>query len=127
MIAKKTESTLKEKAVSYRILEFGSCFESTQHAAEMIQTPVERIAKTLVFYASFRVIAVITSDTAKVDNQRFIGIANSKAQVYMDITVKHLADGQVFPSAGTDNGAIAILSDDLYTAVNCNGMVDVCK
>lgn len=156
MIAENIADALKEKAVPYKILEFNIPFESTYHAAKMIKTPVEHIAKTLVFHAPIGALVVITSGMAKIDNQKFkkrfefrplmlkpdelrevtgfepgsvspIGVASNSIQVYMDITIKQLRDEQVYPSGGTYNSAIEILATDLYIAADCKGMVDVCK
>lgn len=156
MISEKIRNALDEKSVPYRILEFDMPFESTFHAAEMIETPVENIAKTLVFQATFGTLVLITSGIAKIDNRKFkerfefrplmlkpdelkeltgfepgcvspIGIASDSIQVYMDITLDQLTVKQVYPSGGTDNCAIEILADDLYMAAECKDMVDVCK
>lgn len=156
MITQDIKSILKEKNIPYKILAFSSSFESTYHAAEIIKTPVEYIAKTLAFQAPFGVIVIIASGTAKVDNKKFknrfeirplmlkpeelkeltgfepgcvspIGISSDKVEVYMDISLKNLNDGLVYPSCGTDRSAIEISSDDLYTAADCIEVVDVCR
>ena len=156
MTTQNIETILKEKEIPYQILEFSSPFESTYHAAEVIKTPVEYIAKTLAFQAPFGVIVIIAPGTAKVDNKKFknkfevrplmlkpdqlkeltgfepgcvspIGISSDKIKVYMDVSLKNLTQGLVYPSCGTDRSAIGISSADLYIAADCVGIVDVCK
>lgn len=117
MISEKVENKLKEKASSYKILEFDTPFETTQQAADMMKIPVSRIAKVLVFRGDMEVIVVIVSGIAKIDNKKFkerfqirpimlsldelknitgyssgsvspIGISNGFVKVYMDLTIK---------------------------------------
>lgn len=156
MINKRVEDILEEKGVLYRILEFNMPFISTEDSARVIQTPIESIAKTLVFEDLFGALVIIASGTAKVDNKKFkdrfgfrplmlkadelreltgfeagsvspVGISSNKVKVYMDVSVKRLMEGFVYPSAGTEDSAIEITAADLYKAASCKGTVDVCK
>lgn len=153
----KVQAALTECAVPYEERSFSEPFETTDRAAEMLQTDKEHIAKTMVFQSpTGSTVTIIASGTARVDNRKFkerfdfhptmmkpdalvvrtgyesgsvspIGIAARRDRVYMDASLLRYRGETVYPSGGTDRCAIAISPEALYQAAQCSGEVDVCK
>lgn len=147
---------LEKSGVPFEERSFDVPFETTVQSAEMLETDMEHIAKTMVFRAPSGAITLIAPGNAKVDNQKFkqqfgirptmmkadelmeltgfepgavspVGIASSRNSVYMDASLMAFRGETVFPSAGTDRCAIAITPEDLCKAAGCSGVVDVCR
>lgn len=153
----KVRAALAESSVAYEERSFDAPFETTDRAAEMLQTDTEHIAKTMVFQSpTGSAVTIIAAGTARVDNRKFkerfdfhptmmkadalialtgfepgsvspLGIAARRNRVYMDTSLLRLREEPVYPSGGTDRCAIAIRPEALYQAARCSGTVDVCR
>ncbi|MEG0108104.1 MAG: YbaK/EbsC family protein [Lachnospiraceae bacterium] len=156
MAEQRVINAIQKKQIKCKVLEFERPFESTEDAKNMIDTSLERMAKTLAFRSQFGAVILIVSGEAKVDPVKFkkkfgfrpmmldveelmeftgyapgsvspIGLSHNKVKIYMDASIKRFTEGDVYPSAGEDNSALAITACELYRAADCQAYVNVCN
>lgn len=144
---------LKKYHLEDRIQEFSASSATVELAAEALGVAPERIAKSLSFKKDDHALIVVAAGDAKVDNRKFKDAFSMKAkmltpeevlsltnhaiggvcpfgnpertEVYLDESMKRFET--MFPAAGSSNSAIELTLEELYTAANAKGWVDVCK
>ena len=122
-------------------------------AAQALNVPPGRIAKTMGFHARDGCILVVVAGDRRIDNQKFrkefdlklkmlhgdgvesltgyspggvCPFANPpSAKKYIDVSVK--AYETVYPACGTSNSAIELTPDDLFRFAEAEKWVDICK
>jgi prolyl-tRNA editing enzyme YbaK/EbsC (Cys-tRNA(Pro) deacylase) len=137
------------------VIELKLSSATVQLAAEHLHVAPERIAKTLAFRGENKegAMLVVMAGDAKIDNKKFRGEFGFKAHmlspeetlelvghavggvcpfalnqdwpVFMDESLKRFET--VFPACGSNNSAIELTIDDLYTLGNGKSWIDVCK
>lgn len=156
MAAKQVVNLLKKQDFEYEIRDCERDFDSTEDAMELLGVPMERIAKTLVFAAPIGVNVIVLSGDARIDFAKYekkfkvkkvvldaedlldytgyvsgavspLALANKRAKVYLDVSLKRFEDSYVYPSAGTLNSAIGITSLDLYKVSGAKEWIDICE
>lgn len=153
----KVRRALTESGVKYRELVFDEPFQTTAHAAVMMDTTIESLAKTIVFKnPDGGAIVVSMAGTAKIDNKKFqrkfkfrptmmeademmeligytpgnvspLGIASDDIKLYMDFSLFAFGNNTVYPSGGEESSSLAITAVDLYKAAKYISTVDVSK
>lgn len=153
MSIEKARAFFREHGMEDRVLEFDVSSATVELAAQAVGCAPERIAKTLSFKKGESCVLIVAAGDARIDNHKFkeafgmkatmlphddverlIGHAvggvcpfgrNEGVPVYIDESVKRFES--VYPAVGSDNSAIALSIDELYTLSSAEGWVDVCK
>ena len=135
-------------------MEFSASSSTVELAAKALNVAPARIAKTLSFKVNDGCVLVVTAGDAKIDNAKYkaffgvkakmltpeealaftghavggicpFGIENEKVICYTDKSLQRFAT--VFPAAGSNNSAIELTCEELFTYANSKAWVDVCK
>ena len=135
-------------------MEFSASSATVELAAKALNVAPARIAKTLSFKVNDGCVLVVTSGDAKIDNAKYkaffgakakmltpeealaftghavggicpFGIENEKVICYTDKSLQRFAT--VFPAAGSNNSAIELTCEELFTYANSKAWVDICK
>lgn len=136
------------------IMEFSASSATVELAAKALNVAPARIAKTLSFKVNDGCVLVVTAGDAKIDNAKYkaffgvkakmltpeealaftghavggicpFGIENEKVICYTDKSLQRFAT--VFPAAGSNNSAIELTCEELFSYANSKAWVDVCK
>jgi len=136
------------------IMEFSASSATVELAAKALNVAPARIAKTLSFKVNDVCVLVVTAGDAKIDNAKYkaifgvkakmltpeealaftghavggicpFGIENEKVICYTDKSLQRFAT--VFPAAGSNNSAIELTCEELFSYANSKAWVDVCK
>ena len=136
------------------IMEFSVSSATVELAAKALNVAPARIAKTLSFKVNDGCVLVVTAGDAKIDNAKYkaifgvkakmltpeealaftghavggicpFGIENEKVICYTDKSLQRFAT--VFPAAGSNNSAIELTCEELFSYANSKAWVDVCK
>lgn len=136
-----------------RVLEFDVSSATVDLAAQALSVRPARIAKTLSFKIDDGCILIVTAGDAKIDNSKYKAKFHSKAKmlayeevepltgsavggvcpfavpghvpVYLDVSLQRFHT--VFPACGSDNSAIELGCDELFTLSGALEWIDVCK
>ncbi len=153
MAIEKVREYFRQLGMEDKIIELPQSSATVELAAEALHCEPQRIAKTLSFHVSDKVILIVAAGDAKVDNQKYkqyfgekakmldfseaeslIGHAvggvcpfavNKGVKVYLDKSLKRFES--VFPAAGSGNSAILMTLNELEKYSNCVDWIDVCK
>lgn len=153
MAIEKVREYFRQLGMEDKIIELPQSSATVELAAEALHCEPQRIAKTLSFHVSDKVILIVAAGDAKVDNQKYkqyfgekakmldfseaeslIGHAvggvcpfavNKGVEVYLDKSLKRFES--VFPAAGSGNSAIFLTLNELEKYSNCVDWIDVCK
>ena len=135
-------------------MEFSASSATVELAAKALNVAPARIAKTLSFKVNDGCVLVVTAGDAKIDNAKYkaffgvkakmltpeealaftghavggicpFGIENEKVICYTDKSLQRFAT--VFPAAGSNNSAIELTCEELFSYANSKAWVDVCK
>ena len=135
-------------------MEFPVSSATVELAAKALNVAPARIAKTLSFKVNDGCVLVVTAGDAKIDNAKYkaffgakakmltpeeamaftghavggicpFGIENEKVICYTDKSLQRFAT--VFPAAGSNNSAIELTCEELFSYANSKAWVDVCK
>ena len=136
------------------IMEFSASSATVELAAKVLNVAPARIAKTLSFKVNDGCVLVVTAGDAKIDNAKYkaifgvkakmltpeealaftghavggicpFGIENEKVICYTDKSLQRF--DTVFPAAGSNNSAIELTCEELFSYANSKAWVDVCK
>lgn len=154
MAIDKVRENFKGKGLEERIIEYEVSSATVELAAKAAGCEPQRIAKTLSFDVSGRVILIVAPGDAKVDNPKYKSHFGTKAkmlpfddaerltghavggvcpfavnegvEVYLDESLKRF--DTVFPACGSDNSAIEMTIEEIekHSDGFC-GWVDVCR
>lgn len=153
MSIEKVKDYFKQISIEDRIREFNVSSATVELAAKALNCEECRIAKTLSFHVDDKVVLVVTSGDAKIDNQKYkvqfetkakmlsyeeaeplIGHAvggvcpfavNEGVEVYLDESLKRFET--VFPACGSSNSAIELSIPELEQYSHCKSFIDVSK
>lgn len=153
MAIEKAREYFRQLDMEDKIIELPQSSATVELAVEALHCEPQRIAKTLSFHVSDKVILIVAAGDAKVDNQKYkqyfgekakmldfseteslIGHAvggvcpfavNKGVEVYLDESLKRF--DSVFPAAGSGNSAILLTLNELEKYSNCVDWIDVCK
>jgi len=146
------ESYLKEKGYGDRIMVFDVSSATVALAAQAIGTEPARIAKSLTFLVDGKAVMIVCAGDGKVKNGLFKAFFHEKAKmltgeevstmigheiggvcpfgipetvsVYLDSSLQRF--DIVYPACGSDNSAVRLTPDELYTLSNARAWVEVC-
>lgn len=153
MAIEKVREYFSQFGMKDKIIELPQSSATVELAAEALHCEPQRIAKTLSFHVSDRVVLIVAAGDAKIDNQKYkqyfgekarmldfseaeslIGHAvggvcpfavNEDVEVYLDKSLKRFES--VYPAAGSGNSAILLTLDELEKYSKCLDWIDVCK
>lgn len=153
MSVEKVKKYFEEKGIADRIQEFEISSATVTLAAKALQCEENRIAKTLSFHVSEKVVLIVAAGDAKIDNAKYkaqfgakakmlsfdeteplIGHAvggvcpfavNEGIETYLDISLKRFST--VFPACGSSNSAIELSLKELEEYSDYKEWIDVCK
>lgn len=153
MAIEKVRDYFRKYGIEDRIREFDVSSATVELAAEALDCAPQRIAKTLSFMLSDKVILIVTAGDAKVDNVKYKARFGKKAkmlsldqveelvghgvggvcpfavndgvEVYLDESMKRFET--VFPACGSSNSAIELTMEELEKYSGYVEWVDVCK
>ena len=136
-----------------RVLEFDVSSATVELAGVALSVPGKRIAKTLSFKLGDGCILIVAAGDAKIDNAKYKAEFHTKAKmlsfdevepltgslpggvcpfavpghvpVYLDVSLRRFAT--VFPACGSDNSAIELSCDELFSLAHAQKWIDVCK
>ena len=156
MASKRVEKLLKKQSFPYEIRDCERDFLSTEDSRELLNIPMVKIAKTLVYGAPIGANMIILSGDALIDSGKYekkfkvkqvrmdeedlmdytgnepgavspIAVPNKRVKIYLDISLKRFMDQYVYVSGGTMNSAIGITAKDLFAVTGAREWVDICK
>lgn len=153
MSMEKARAHLAKHGLEDRIIELRQSSATVALAAEALGCAPEHIAKTLSFVNGESAILILAAGTARIDNAKFKARFGMKAKmlpaevvegiighgvggvcpfgvnpgipVYLDESLK--AYEIVYPAAGNAASGVRLTVDELFTASEALGFVDVCK
>lgn len=153
MSMEKARAHLAKHGLEDRIIELRQSSATVAMAAEALGCAPEHIAKTLSFVNGESAILILAAGTARIDNAKFKARFGMKAKmlpaevveeiighgvggvcpfgvnpgipVYLDESLK--AYDIVYPAAGNAASGVRLTVDELFTASEALGFVDVCK
>ena len=153
MAIEKVREYFSQSGMEDNIIELPQSSATVELAAEALRCEPQRIAKTLSFHVSDRVVLIVAAGDAKIDNQKYkqyfgekarmldfseaeslIGHAvggvcpfavNEGVEVYLDKSLKRFES--VYPAAGSANSAILLTLDELEKYSKYSDWIDVCK
>lgn len=153
MSMEKARAHLAKHGLEDRIIELRQSSATVALAAEALGCAPEHIAKTLSFVNGESAILILAAGTARIDNTKFKARFGMKAKmlpaevvegiighgvggvcpfgvnpgipVYLDESLK--AYEIVYPAAGNAASGVRLTVDELFTASEALGFVDVCK
>lgn len=152
MSLQQAKNYLKQFNRDQDILEFDVSSATVELAAQALNCPPERIAKTLSFKIANQAILIVTAGDVKIDNRKYKETFKTKAKmlsreevstiighdvggvcpfgvnpnvsIYLDKSLKRFKT--VFPACGSSNSAIEVTIDELRDYTNAS-WIDVCK
>ena len=153
MAIEKVRSYFEKVGIADRIQEFDVSSATVALAAKALGCEECQIAKTLSFYGNEKVILIVTSGDAKIDNAKFkstfsmkakmlsfddaeslIGHAvggvcpfavNDGVEIFLDESLRRF--NNIYPACGSSNSAICLTIDELEKYSSFLSWVDVCK
>lgn len=154
MSVEEVRNYLKKWGLHKGVMEMDTSSATVDLAAEAVGVIPARIAKTLSFKQGDTCLLIVTAGDAKIDNPKFKSVFGMKAkmlsaeevktftghpvggvcpfalkhpdiQVYTDISMKRFET--VYPACGSGNSAVELTCDELFTASQSSGWIDVCK
>lgn len=153
MAINKVKKYFEKWNISEKIIEFSVSSATVPLAAKALNTDEDNIAKTLSFQLKDKVIVIVMSGKARVNNSKYkqyfhqkakmlpveqteelLGHAaggvcpfalNSGVDIYLDATLKN--HKTVFPACGSSNSAIELSIDELEKYSHYSAWIDVCK
>lgn len=153
MSFEKAKAYLQQKGFENQIIIPKTKSGTVQQAAEALGVKPEMIAKTLSFLIHEKPILIVVEGEAKIDNHKYKETFHCKAkmipfdevehyighapggvcpfgiqegvQVYLDVSLKQF--DTVYPACGDDQSAVKLTLEQLETACEFVGWVDVCK
>lgn len=153
MAIEKVREYFRQFGMEDKIIELPQSSATVELAAEALHCEPQRIAKTLSFHVSDRVVLIVAAGDAKIDNQKYKQYFGEKArmldfneaenltgyavggvcpfavnegvEVYLDKSLKRFES--VYPAAGSANSAILLTLDELEKYSKCSDWIDVCK
>ncbi len=152
MSFEKAEKYLKDAGFADRISVFDVSSATVELAAVAVGTEPAHIAKSLTFKVSEKPVMIVCAGDAKVNNSKFKAFFHEKATmltrdevselighdvggvcpfginggvgVYLDESLKRF--DVIYPACGSDNSAVKLSPDELFTLSNAKGYIDVC-
>ena len=143
----------KKYGIEDRILEFNDTSKTVYDASLRLNCKKAEIAKTMSFLVDDKVIVIVLSGDAKIDNSKYKHYFNTKAkmipfdrveeltshpvggvcpfglkegiEVYLDNSLKQF--DYVYPACGSDNSAIKLTINELERYSNHKSWIDVSK
>ena len=153
MSMEKARAHLAKYGLEDRIIETGESSATVALAVEALGCAPEHIAKTLSFVNGESALLILAAGTARIDNAKFKARFGMKAKmlpaevveeiighgvggvcpfgvnpgipVYLDESLKTY--DIVYPAAGNAASGVRLTVDELFTASEALGFVDVCK
>ena len=153
MSVEKVREYLKGYGVADRMQEFTVSSATVELAAVAVGVEPARIAKTLSFKVDETPVLVVAAGDAKVDNHKYKETFGCKAKMLtpqeavelvghavggvcpfavkpgvktcLDVSLQRFET--VFPACGSDNSAIELTCEELYSLSGAVAWVDVCK
>lgn len=153
MSIEKVKAYFNERGMVSRVLEFDVSSATVELAAQALSVRPARIAKTLSFKLDDGCVLVVAAGDAKIDNAKYKAQFHTKAKmlsfdevepltgsavggvcpfalpghvpVYLDASLRRF--NTVFPACGSDNSAIELSCDELFSYANAQAWIDVCK
>lgn len=153
MSVEKVREYLKGYGVADRMREFTVSSATVELAAVAVGVEPARIAKTLSFKVDETPVLVVAAGDAKVDNHKYKETFGCKAKMLtpqeavelvghavggvcpfavkpgvktcLDVSLQRFET--VFPACGSDNSAIELTCEELYSISGAVAWVDVCK
>lgn len=153
MAIEKVREYFRQFSMEDKIIELPQSSATVELAAEALHCELQRIAKTLSFHVSDRVVLIVAAGDAKIDNQKYKQYFGEKArmldfneaenltghavggvcpfavkegiEVYLDKSLKRFES--VYPAAGSANSAILLTLYELEKYSKCSDWIDVCK
>ena len=153
MSVEKVREYLKGYGVADRMREFTVSSATVELAAVAVGVEPARIAKTLSFKVDETPVLVVAAGDAKVDNHKYKETFGCKAKMLtpqeavelvghavggvcpfavkpgvktcLDVSLQRFET--VFPACGSDNSAIELTCEELYSLSGAVAWVDVCK
>ncbi|MCF8565481.1 YbaK/EbsC family protein [Alicyclobacillus tolerans] len=153
MSVETVKAYFKKWGMEERIQEFPISSATVEEAAAALHCEENRIAKTMAFWVNGKVVLIVMSGDAKVDNPKFKAQFETKAkmlkadevsdmighpvggvcpfgirddiQVYLDVSLKRFAT--VFPACGSRNSAIELSIPELERYSAYCEWINICK
>lgn len=145
---------LKDFGKDNAIIELEESSATVELAAKALGVIPARIAKTLSFKVDDKCVLIVTAGDTKIDNRKFKEIFHTKAKMltpeevieftghaiggvcpfglkdpeiktYCDISMKRFET--IFPACGSQNSAIELTCDELFTISKSCKWIDTCK
>lgn len=153
MTADKVRLFFAGKGLADRITVRDKVSDTAEHSAAVIGCDIGQIAKTLSFLQDGKVVIILMSGEAKVDNKKYqhqfgmkskmvpfaqvedvTGYApgavspyllKAGTEVYLDVSLQRYQ--VLYTAAGSLNSTVRLTMDELLDCTNAKGFVDVCK
>ena len=153
MSYEKVKAYLDSRGFGSRAQEFSVSSATVELAAQALGCEGARIAKTLSFKTTVRVLLIVAAGDAKIDNSKYKAMFHTKAKMltpeqvsaftghaiggvcpfanpegvrtYLDVSLQRF--DTVFPAAGSGNSAIELTCDELAQYSHSLSWIDVCK
>ena len=153
MAIEKVREYFKTLGIAEKIQEFETSSATVALAAEALHCEPSRIAKSIAFHVSEKVVLVVCAGDVKIDNPKYKAFFGTKAkmlsfdeaeplvghavggvcpfavnegvEVYLDESLKKFVT--VFPACGSSNSAIELTMEELEKYSGYVSWVDVCK
>lgn len=153
MSIEKVRNYFRSLGREHNILEFPVSSATVELAAQAVGVIPARIAKTLSFLVDNSCVLVVAAGDAKVDNQKYKAMFQTKAKMltpeqvseftgyavggvcpfanpegvrtYLDLSLRRF--DTIFPAAGSSNSAVELTCQELEDYSHSLGWIDVCK
>ena len=153
MSIREVKAFFAERGMEDRVMEFETSRATVELAAQTVGVIPARIAKALSFMTSEGRLLVVAAGDAKVDNHKYKETFGCKAKMLtpqeavelvghavggvcpfavkpgvktcLDVSLQRFET--VFPACGSDNSAIELTCEELYSLSGAVAWVDVCK
>lgn len=153
MTADKVRLFFARKGLEDRITVRSEVSDTAEHSAKAIGCEIGQIAKTLSFLQDGKVVIILMSGEAKVDNKKYRQQFGMKAsmvpfdkveaytgyapgavspyllaegtEVYLDVSLQRY--NVLYTAAGSLNSTVRLTMDELLDCSGAKGFVDVCK
>ena len=133
---------LKDFGKDNAIIELEESSATVELAAKALGVIPARIAKTLSFKVDDKCVLIVTAGDTKIDNRKFkeifhpdmeeaiggvcpFGLKDPEIKTYCDISMKRFET--IFPACGSQNSAIELTCDELFTISKSCKWIDTCK
>jgi prolyl-tRNA editing enzyme YbaK/EbsC (Cys-tRNA(Pro) deacylase) len=153
MVNDRVKVFLEEKSLGDRLTVHTETIDTVEHAAQQIGCSEPEIAKTLSFLVEDKPFIVVMAGDGRVNSSKFKAKFHAKphmiprdqvetmigfqpggvcpfavpgdVQVWLDISLKRFA--YVHPAGGSEFTSVKLTPEELESASNAKGWVDVCK